>query len=265
VPKLKLVGLAESCNVTTTPVPLRVTVAGELVALLTTETLPVTLPPLVGANTTVIWALWLGARVCGTVNGPMLNPTPKTPTWESVTLLLPLLVKVMICELLLPTNTLPKLKLVGLAVNWNVAATPVPLRAMAVGEFAALLTSDTLPVTLPAAAGANCTVKVLDCPADRLRGKVSPLRPKPVPVIVACEMVRLALPELLSVTVCVLLLPTSTLPKARLVGLTVKAGCTPLPESVMVAGELVALLTTETLPVTLPATVGAKTTLNVVL
>jgi len=39
----------------------------------------------------------------------------------------------------------------------------------------------------------------------------------------------------------------------------------PLPESVMVAGELVALLTTETLPVALPATVGAKITLNVVL
>ena len=92
---------------------------------------------------------------------------------------------------------------------------------------------------------------------------MSPLVLKPTPVTVACEMVRLAVPELVSVTVCVPLLPTRTFPKARLVGLTVKAGWTPLPESVMVAGELVALLTTETLPVTLPATVGAKTTLNV--
>jgi hypothetical protein len=115
LPKLKLVGLAESCDVTTTPVPLRATVVGELVAVLVMETLPLVLPPIIGENTTVIWALWLGARVCGTVNGAMLNPAPKTPTCEIVTLLLPLLVKVTVCELLLPTFTLPKLRLVGLA------------------------------------------------------------------------------------------------------------------------------------------------------
>jgi hypothetical protein len=38
---------------------------------------------------------------------------------------------------------------------------------------------------------------------------------------------------------------------------------TPVPDSATAAGELVALLTTAMLPVTLPAVVGAKATLNV--
>jgi hypothetical protein len=41
--------------------------------------------------------------------------------------------------------------------------------------------------------------------------------------------------------------------------------CTPVPDSVIVAGEPVALLVTVTLPGRLPAVVGLKITLNVVL
>ena len=178
---------------------------------------------------------------------------------------MPVFVRVTFCELLLPTLTVPKLKLVGLTVSWNVAATPVPLRAMAVGEFGALLTSDTLPVTLPVVLGAKVTLKMADWPTARVKGKVSPLVLKPAPVTVACEMVRLAVPELVKVTLCEAVVPTRTLPMAMLVGATVRPAWTPLPESVIVAGELVALLTTEILPVTLPTTVGAKTTLKVVL
>jgi hypothetical protein len=96
---------------------------------------------------------------------------------------------------------LPKLKLVGLAVSRNVAATPVPLRGMAAGEFGALLTRETLPVKLPVAAGAKATLKLLDWPTARVSGKVSPLRLNPAPLTVADEMVRLAVPELVRVTV----------------------------------------------------------------
>ena len=151
----------------------------------------------------------------------MLKPAPERFTCEIVTLEFPLFVSVTVCVLLVPTTTLPKLKLVGLAVSWNVAATPVPLRAMAVGEFGALLTSDTLPVTLPVAAGANCMVKVLDCPAERLKGKVSPLMLKPVPETVACDTVRAALPVLVSVTAWVPTAPTTTLPNLMLDGFAV--------------------------------------------
>src|SRR6266568_1698185 len=118
-----------------------------------------------------------------------------------LTLELPVLVTVTVCGLLLPTNTLPKAMPVGLAVSRKLAATPVPLRAMAAGEFGALLTSETLPITLPAARGPNATLKVVVCPTARVKGRVSPLRLNPAPLTVADEMVRLAVPKLVRVTV----------------------------------------------------------------
>src|SRR5437879_13027467 len=87
---------------------------------------------------------------------------------------------------------------------------------MVLGELGALLTSETPPDALPVAVGANCTLKVLDCPAVRVRGEVSPLMLKPAPVTVPCAMVKLALPELVNVRFCILVLPTSTLPKLTL-------------------------------------------------
>src|SRR5947209_18622703 len=89
---------------------------------------------------------------------------------------------------------------------------------MIVGELGALLTSETLPDTLPAAVGANCMLKVMDCPAGRVRGKLSPLMLKPAPVTMPCAMVKLALPELVKVRFCTLVLLTSTLPKLTLGG-----------------------------------------------
>jgi hypothetical protein len=78
-------------------------------------------------------------------------------------------------------------------------------------------------------------------------------------------MVTLAVPELVKVTVWELLLPTVTFPKLRLAGLALRKRLTPVPESDTVAGELLALLTTDRLPVTLPVAVGAKLAVKVVL
>lgn len=58
--------------------------------------------------------------------------------------------------------------------------------------------------------------------------------------------------------VCVLVTPTATFPKATLEGLTEIIGFTAVPLTGIVAGELVAVLTTLTLPETLPAAVGAN-------
>jgi hypothetical protein len=192
----------------------------------------------------------------------VLNPAPETLICETVTLEFPLFVSVTACMLLVPTNTFPKLKLVGLAVSWSVAATPVPLKAMAVGEFGALLTSDTLPVTLPVAAGAKATLKFAVCPTASVKGRVSPLVLKPAPVTVAWEIVRLALPELVRVTVWVFVVPTTTLPKLTLVGVTESCGWTPVPLRAMAVGEFGALLTSDTLPVTLPVAAGVNPTLK---
>ncbi len=133
---------------------------------------------------------------------------------------------------------------------------------MVVGEVGALLTSERLPDALLAAVGVKLTVNAADLPGATVSGRVRPLKPKPLPETVACETFRLALPGLLSVIVCVLVVPTVTLPKLALAGTTEICGSTPAPESAIVAGELVALLSTDTLPVTLPVAVGAKATFS---
>ncbi len=71
-----------------------------------------------------------------------------------------------------------------------------------------------------------------------------------------CDTVTLPVPVLFSVTFCVALLPTVTLPNAMLDGVAVNEALTPVPESDTIAGELLALLTTEMVPVILPVEAG---------
>ena len=62
------------------------------------------------------------------------------------------------------------------------------------------------------------------------------------------------------------LLPTSRVPKLRLVGFAVSdPGVTPVPEKGMVSEAFEALLAIETLPLALPPDCGAKVTLKVAL
>ena len=93
-------------------------------------------------------------------------------------------------------------------------------------------------------------------------GVVNPPTLKPVPATELWVMVRFAVPLLLIVSAWLLVTPTVTLPKPMLAGITAICGCTPLPLSEIVEGELVALLTTLRLPTALPAVVGAKLTVT---
>src|SRR5437879_7799669 len=78
-----------------------------------------------------------------------------------------------------------------------------------VGELVALLTSETLPVAVPAVVDAKTTLKLAVCPAAKVSGAVRPLALKPLPETLICEMLTLELPGLVRVTVCgALLLPT---------------------------------------------------------
>ena len=86
--------------------------------------------------------------------------------------------------------------------------TPVPESAMLRLGFDPFEVIVTLPLTAPAADGANLTVNEVLCPAFRVRGNVSPLMLKPAPVVEAAEIVTLVPPLLVSVSDCVLLLPT---------------------------------------------------------
>ncbi len=153
-----------------------------------------------------------------------LKPAPEIVKLDTVTFEFPVLVRLALSKLLLPKFTLPKLRLVGLAVSRKVAVTPVPLRAIVSGELGALLTSETVPVTLPAAPGVKATLNVALLPAAMVSGTARPVMLKPLPDTVAWEIVTLALPALDNLMVCELLVPVTTLPKLALEGVAASWG-----------------------------------------
>jgi hypothetical protein len=231
-------------------------VEGELEALLVTVSEPVTLPDVVGAKMALQLADCPAASVSGRVRPLILKPVPLAVAAESVTLAVPVLVIVTFCVALVPRLTLPKLMLAGEAETCSV--TPAPLRATVAGELLALLATLMAPVEAPVAAGAKVAEKALDWPAARVRGNARPLRLKPVPLAVAAVTVTAAEPVLVSVTLCVELPPTITFPKLMLAGEALSCRLEPDPLKAMVVGESVAVLVTATLPLALPALVGAN-------
>ena len=182
-----------------------------------------------------------------------------------VTLAPPLLVIFSVNAELLPTVTLPKLRLAGFGVR-SPGEIPVPVRGIVnVGSDASEVIV-TLPLSAPAEAGSNETLKLALCPAVRVSGVEIPLRLNPVPVIATCEIVTDDPPVLVIFSVRDGSLPTVTLPKLRLVGFAPSVPCeTPVPDRAIVKVELEASETMVTEPVALPAACGAKLTVNVVL
>lgn len=92
-------------------------------------------------------------------------------------------------------------------------------------------------------------------------------RLKPGPLVVACEIVTLLLPELVTVTDKLLLFPSCTLPKFRLAGLAASwpaATAVPVTENVIVGAEGRSVVS-EIVPDGVPAAWGAKMTLITVL
>jgi hypothetical protein len=158
------------------------------------------------------------------------------------------------------TATLPKLKLVVLALSTNVVAVAVPVTGIERGEPGALLEIEMVPVSVPAAEGLNEALKVALLPAPMVDDEMLPTL-KPVPETLIPETVTLAVPVFLSVTVCELEAPAVMLPNEMLDGEAATAPCAPVPDSAMVT--LGALLLTVTLPDALPADVGSNATLSV--
>ena len=255
-PKLKLDELSPRRRVAAMPVPLREIESGELGALLTSVTEPVTLPAVFGPKTALNVVDLPARMVTGAVIPVVLKPVPVTVTEEIVTVALPPFVRLMVCELLVPVVTVPNAAVVG--VGTNCACMPVPLKAIAAGEPGALLTIEIVPVSLPEAGGVNFAVNEALLPAFIVIGMVAPLMLNPVPDGITCVTVNAAFPGFVSVIVCERLLPTATLPNATLAGLIVSCGCdaVPDPDNAITNGEPGALLTIEMLPVALPAVVG---------
>jgi hypothetical protein len=236
--------------------------AGELVALLTTVTLPFTPPEFEGEKTTCNVAIWLGPNVKPDETPFALNPVPDVVTLEIVTFEFPLFVSVTFKVLLLPSFTFPKPKLVGLTPRDFVAVTPVPEAEMTNGEFPALLTRDTDPVTTPAVVGANTMLNEELVPAPIVSGIESPLVLKPAPETFACVIVTLAAPVLVKLIFWELVIPVTTFPKLALEGVAERCPCTPVPLNEIIREGSVAVLVIVTVPDAFPVTVGANLTVN---
>src|SRR6266849_9360527 len=114
LPKLSVPGETDSWPAAA-PVPDRAMLRVELDASERIARLPLTAPPVVGANVTVKVTLWLEFRVVGSVSPVIEKPAPVAFACEMVTADPPVLVNVSDRLVVLPPCTLPKERRVGVA------------------------------------------------------------------------------------------------------------------------------------------------------
>jgi hypothetical protein len=126
---------------------------------------------------------------------------------------LPAFVRVTPNVLLLPSATFPKLKLDALLVRSAVAAIPVPLNEIVVGEAEMLLMTETSPDNAAAALGENTTSNVACFCGPIVRGSEIPLIVIPAALVLACVTVRFDPPSFDMVTDCEAVSPRGTEPK----------------------------------------------------
>lgn len=95
---------------------------------------------------------------------------------------------------------------------------PVPLTAMVVGEFEALLTTVTFPEKEPVEAGVKRTLKLMLAPGFTDWGIAGPMTTKLLDDELMPEIVTVSVPELVTCTARVAVPPLGTLPKLMVVG-----------------------------------------------
>jgi hypothetical protein len=176
--------------------------------------LPVSGAVEVGVNETLNEIFAPAVMVFGSARPVIPKPVPETVARFTVRRAFPLLVSVTFCELVCPTVTLLKSSEEGEIVK--AGCMPVPLSAIASGEFEASLVTVRVPFAAPKAVGANCIWTVMLCPTGIDAEGLPPMTVNPAPEMVAAERFTIAVPAFVTVTLCVAVLPTATLPNATL-------------------------------------------------
>jgi hypothetical protein len=110
----------------------------------------------------------------------------------------------------------------GWVVIVGATGTATPDAATTAGAAKSLLENVMVPESLPIVGGVKLAEKVALCPVDSVMGSVGPVTVMPVPDAVACEIVTATVPELVIVTLCLLVDPTATDPKFTTAGLGVR-------------------------------------------
>src|SRR5437588_558795 len=170
--------------------------------------------------------------------------------------------------LVVASNWLPKSRLVG--ANPTAGAVPFPLRGSICGLPPALSPSDSVPVRAPKAVGLKVTLMVQFPPAAKVAGLVGQAL---APVLVAAKspeaanelIVKPAVSVFVSVTViAVLVVVSSWLPKARLVGANPTPGAEfePVPPRLMFGGLFTSSPVITSVTASVAATDGVKVTLT---
>jgi hypothetical protein len=197
------------------PVPVRAIVVGPE-RLVVTEMLPDTAPAVVGAKTTLKLIVLFGVSVCA-VKPVTLKPVPVTLSDETTRFAVPVFFRVIACVEPVPSATLPKATLDGVAEIPG--CVPVPVSAIVVGEPARFVFTEMVPERLPPVVGAKTALNVMVLFGARVCA-VKPVTLKPVPVTLSDETTRFAVPVFFRVIVCDEFEPSATLPKLTLEGVT---------------------------------------------
>jgi hypothetical protein len=193
---------------------------GLLGALSLNERLPDAAPPAVGLNVTAtvqVAAAATAFEVEQVVPAVAMAKGPVAAIELRVRLALPVLVSVTVCDkLVVPTGSDGK---VGDAEKLTVGPVPVPLKLTVCGLPLALSVNESVPEAEPPEVGAKMTATVHVDPAVtgfEVEQVVPELAMAKGPVTVIAVKVRFALPVLVRVTVCaVLLLPDIWAGKVR--------------------------------------------------
>lgn len=123
LPKLSVDGATANCNcngLAAIPVSGIASVVSEAFEVI--ATLPLALPVVLGLNITVNLAVCPAAKFSGRLRPLTLKPAPVTGACVTVTLDVPVLVSVSVCDWLAPVCTLAKFTLAGATVRFPAAA-----------------------------------------------------------------------------------------------------------------------------------------------
>lgn len=223
-------------------------------------------PVPVGLKVTVKGADWPAGMVSGneiplTTNAVLFVLAPVIVTLAPVAFKSPDAVP------LVPTTTLPIPIVVGETASCPAAVVvPLPVTVAVVVVGCASLVNVSVAVAEPVTEGLNVTVNDADWPAAIVTGTESPLTTKAALFDVAPVTVTLA-PVALKLPVAVPLLPTTTLPTARVLGDTPSCPTVvvPVPDNEMFMVGVEAFDVTVRVPLAEPAVVGLKLMLTVTL
>jgi hypothetical protein len=211
------------------PVPVKLKECGLPLALSVMVRVALRAPSPDGVKVTLTVTLPPAGTLMGNVDGLMLNSVALAPdkvALDTVSVPLPVLVTVTVSVFDVFTGWLPKLTDAGVELKLG-AVVPVPVRINACGLPLAL--SDIVRVALraPSPAGVKVTLTVTLLPAGTLIGNVDGLKLNSAalaPDKAALDIVSVALPVLVTVTVSVFDVFTGWLPKLTDAGVELNLG-----------------------------------------